>query len=146
MAGATGVLGRHVVPRLLAEGHRVTALTRGRRPVPDGAAAVRGDVIDAHGLALAVREAAPDVVMHQLTDLQPVPAADCLPACCQAVGAPPPPRSDAPRNPAAGRRQPLRPQAPGLGACSSLRRDGFAQVISRAAGGARWAGVTPARR
>ncbi|WP_246090572.1 NAD-dependent epimerase/dehydratase family protein [Nonomuraea deserti] len=69
LAGATGVLGRHIVPRLLAAGHRVTALTRGRRPVPDGAAAVRGDVLDARGLALAVREAAPDVLMHQLTDL-----------------------------------------------------------------------------
>ncbi|MEO3886464.1 NAD(P)-dependent oxidoreductase [Nonomuraea sp. B5E05] len=69
LAGATGVLGHHVVPRLLAAGHRVTALTRGRRPVPDGAAAVRGDVRDAQGLALAVREAAPDVIMHQLTDL-----------------------------------------------------------------------------
>ncbi|MGP3933164.1 NAD-dependent epimerase/dehydratase family protein [Nonomuraea sp. KM88] len=69
LAGATGVLGHHIVPRLLAAGHQVTALTRGRRPVPDGAAAVRGDVRDAHGLALAVREAAPDVIMHQLTDL-----------------------------------------------------------------------------
>jgi hypothetical protein len=37
LAGATGVLGRRVLPLLRAEGHRVTALTR----TDAGAAAVR---------------------------------------------------------------------------------------------------------
>jgi len=73
LAGATGVIGRRVVPLLVAEGHQVTALTR----KPDRAAALRAsgaepvvaDALDGAGLAAAVIEAAPDIVMHQLTDL-----------------------------------------------------------------------------
>ncbi|MUN41217.1 NAD-dependent epimerase/dehydratase family protein [Actinomadura litoris] len=73
LAGATGVLGRHILPLLLDQGHQVTALTRG----DDGAAAIRsrgasaviGDVHDRGELARIVGAAAPDVVMHQLTDL-----------------------------------------------------------------------------
>lgn len=73
LAGATGAIGRHLLPLLRAEDHDVTALTR----TDAGAAAVRaaggtpvlGDVFDAAGLARIMREAAPDAVMHQLTDL-----------------------------------------------------------------------------
>jgi nucleoside-diphosphate-sugar epimerase len=73
LAGATGVIGRRVVPLLVAEGHQVTALTR----KPDRTATLRAlgaepVVADAHdraGLAAAVKKAAPDIVMHQLTDL-----------------------------------------------------------------------------
>lgn len=73
LAGATGVIGRRLLPLLLADGHQVTALTRGEA----GAAAVHaaggtpvmGDVYDADGLTGLVRAASPDVVMHQLTDL-----------------------------------------------------------------------------
>jgi nucleoside-diphosphate-sugar epimerase len=73
LAGATGVIGKRLVPRLLTEGHQVTGLTR--RPVDaealraKGADAAVADVYDADALAKAVREAAPDVIMHQLTDL-----------------------------------------------------------------------------
>ncbi|WTX00004.1 NAD(P)-dependent oxidoreductase [Streptomycetaceae bacterium NBC_01309] len=73
VAGATGAVGRLLLPLLVADGHRVTALTRGE----SGAAAVLaaggtpvvGDVYDAAGLAGVLRAASPDVVMHQLTDL-----------------------------------------------------------------------------
>jgi nucleoside-diphosphate-sugar epimerase len=73
LAGATGVLGRRVIPLLVARGHRVTAMTRQPSQVPAlrelGAEAVVVDVYDAAGLTAAVVAAAPDVVMHQLTDL-----------------------------------------------------------------------------
>jgi nucleoside-diphosphate-sugar epimerase len=73
LAGATGVIGRRLVPVLVAEGHQVTGMTR--RPAETaalralGADPVVADVFDADPLAEAVRAAAPDVVMHQLTDL-----------------------------------------------------------------------------
>jgi nucleoside-diphosphate-sugar epimerase len=73
LAGATGVIGRRIVPLLLDAGHQVTGLTR--RPSDAtalrarGADAVVADVYDADALTDAVRSAAPDVVMHQLTDL-----------------------------------------------------------------------------
>jgi nucleoside-diphosphate-sugar epimerase len=75
VAGATGVVGSRVVPLLVAAGHRVTALTRSA----DRAAALTArhpdietvvvDVRDAPALRDAVTRAAPDTVMHQLTDL-----------------------------------------------------------------------------
>lgn len=74
LAGATGVIGRRLVPRLTGAGHQVTGLVR--RPgdaewLRDlGAAAAVGDVFDRDGVLRAVRLAAPDVVMHQLTDLK----------------------------------------------------------------------------
>ena len=74
LAGATGVIGRRLVPLLAGRGHSVTGLVR--RPAEAdwlqglGAAAVMGDVFDAGGVRRAVRSAAPDVVMHQLTDLK----------------------------------------------------------------------------
>ncbi|MFF0343349.1 NAD-dependent epimerase/dehydratase family protein [Kribbella sp. NPDC004875] len=70
VAGATGVIGRRLVPLLLADGHEVSALSR--RPnasVPAGVRVVVGDVYDADHLRDVVAAARPDVVMHQLTDL-----------------------------------------------------------------------------
>lgn len=73
LAGATGVLGRRIVALLVAQGHQVTALTRspaGADLVRSlGADAVLGDALDAESVNAAVLAAAPDVVMHQLTDL-----------------------------------------------------------------------------
>jgi nucleoside-diphosphate-sugar epimerase len=74
LAGATGVVGRRVVPLLVGRGHSVTGLVR-RAPDVEwlrglGADAVVGDVYDADELRRAVGLAAPDVVMHQLTDLK----------------------------------------------------------------------------
>jgi nucleoside-diphosphate-sugar epimerase len=71
LAGATGAIGRLLVPLLLADGHDVTALTR-RDPSPlrrQGLTAVVGDVYDAESLREVVTAARPEVVMHQLTDL-----------------------------------------------------------------------------
>jgi nucleoside-diphosphate-sugar epimerase len=74
LAGATGVIGRRLVPLLVDRGHSVTGFVR-RDADADwlrslGAKAVRGDVFDADGVRRAVALAAPDVVMHQLTDLK----------------------------------------------------------------------------
>lgn len=73
LAGATGVVGRLLVPELVAAGHQVTGLVR--RPDAaeslrsQGADAVLADIYDAPAIAAAVAAAQPDVVMHQLTDL-----------------------------------------------------------------------------
>lgn len=73
LAGSTGVVGRRLVPLLVAGGHHVTALTRRPERVAAlraaGAHAVVADVRDADVLATTVRDAAPEVVVHQLTDL-----------------------------------------------------------------------------
>jgi nucleoside-diphosphate-sugar epimerase len=73
VAGATGVVGRRIVPLLLRRGDRVTGLTRSpARTAALRAAGVDPDVVDVvNGKALtdAVRAAMPDVVLHQLTDL-----------------------------------------------------------------------------
>jgi nucleoside-diphosphate-sugar epimerase len=73
LAGATGVVGRRLVPLLVAAGHHVTALTRRPERVPAlraaGAHPTVVDVRDATALAATVRDVAPEVVVHQLTDL-----------------------------------------------------------------------------
>ncbi len=74
LAGATGVIGRQLMPLLLQRGHSVTGLVR--RPADAdwlrgfGAEAVVGDVFDRDGVLRAVRQVTPDVVMHQLTNLK----------------------------------------------------------------------------
>jgi nucleoside-diphosphate-sugar epimerase len=71
VAGATGAIGRQLVPRLLAAGHEVHGLTRheGRRELLTelGAVPVVADALDPYGLAEAVDRARPDVIVHQLT-------------------------------------------------------------------------------
>ncbi|KUJ64860.1 dTDP-glucose 4,6-dehydratase [Streptomyces albus subsp. albus] len=73
LAGGTGAVGRRLVPLLVAAGHQVTGVSR--RPggldllCSQGAAAVPLDVFDAAAVRRAVAEAAPDVVVHQLTAL-----------------------------------------------------------------------------
>jgi nucleoside-diphosphate-sugar epimerase len=73
VAGATGAVGRLLVPLLLEAGHEVTGTSRSRagagRVRGQGAAAVQVDAFDADGMRRAVAEAAPDAVIHQLTDL-----------------------------------------------------------------------------
>ena len=73
LAGATGVLGRRLTPLLVAQGHIVVGMTRSAERcalLSDlGAQAVVCDVFDAGALRTAIVAAAPDVVMHQLTDL-----------------------------------------------------------------------------
>jgi 2-alkyl-3-oxoalkanoate reductase len=73
VAGATGVLGRRLVPLLVEGGHQVTAMTRtagkaaGLRQA--GAEPVVADALDRDAVAAAVAAARPEVVVHQLTDL-----------------------------------------------------------------------------
>ncbi len=71
IAGGSGVIGRSLVPMLIAAGHQVTALTRdtGRAAAlqAQGAQAVLGDVFDEPGLTRLIRMARPDLVVHQLT-------------------------------------------------------------------------------
>jgi nucleoside-diphosphate-sugar epimerase len=73
LAGSTGVVGTRLVPLLVADGHHVTALTRRPERVPalraTGAHPAVVDVRDAGALASTVRDAEPEVVVHQLTDL-----------------------------------------------------------------------------
>lgn len=73
LAGATGVIGRRIVPVLLAEGHEVTGITRTMSRAEalqaTGAMPVVVDAYDRQALMHAVSDAEPDVVMHQLTDL-----------------------------------------------------------------------------
>jgi nucleoside-diphosphate-sugar epimerase len=73
VAGASGVIGRPLVRQLVAAGHEVTGMTRSEDRAVEireaGAAAVVCDVFDAVGLEAAVREAAPEVVVHELTAL-----------------------------------------------------------------------------
>jgi nucleoside-diphosphate-sugar epimerase len=74
LAGATGVLGRRILPRLVALGYRVTAVSRdpGRLAQLEaaGATPVVADVLDADAIAAVLRDVGPDTVMHQLTDLR----------------------------------------------------------------------------
>jgi nucleoside-diphosphate-sugar epimerase len=76
LAGASGVVGRRLVPFLIGAGHQVTGTTRSAEKAEDiaraGAAAVVVDVFDAAALARTVAAAQPDVVIHQLTDLPDV--------------------------------------------------------------------------
>jgi nucleoside-diphosphate-sugar epimerase len=73
VTGATGALGRHLVPLLVAAGHEVTATTRTPGKVTQlraaGAAPVVLDGLDREAVIAAVRTAAPQVIMHQMTAL-----------------------------------------------------------------------------
>jgi 2-alkyl-3-oxoalkanoate reductase len=75
VAGASGAIGRSLVPQLLAAGHEVTGMTRREENAAAiraaGAEAVVCDVFDAAALESAVREASPEVVIHELTALPP---------------------------------------------------------------------------
>jgi len=73
VAGATGVIGRRLIPLLLADGHAVTAMTRREAAAAElraaGADAVVADAFNREAVLTAVERARPEVVMHQLTDL-----------------------------------------------------------------------------
>jgi uncharacterized protein YbjT (DUF2867 family) len=73
LAGASGVIGRRLVPLLVGAGHEVTGMTRSGANVQPlramGAEPVVCDVFEAGALREAVVAARPELVMHQLTDL-----------------------------------------------------------------------------
>ncbi|WNV87803.1 NAD(P)-dependent oxidoreductase [Umezawaea sp. Da 62-37] len=80
LAGATGAIGKRLVPVLVEAGHQVIGTTRtdaGVLALRDlGAVGVRVDAFDRDGIAVAVAAAAPDVVVHQLTALSGDSAVD----------------------------------------------------------------------
>ena len=73
VAGATGVIGRRLVPRLVEAGHAVVGTTRtaGKLELLEkaGAEPVVMDGLDRGSVLRAVIGAKPDVVIHQLTAL-----------------------------------------------------------------------------
>lgn len=73
LAGAGGVIGRQLTPLLVKAGHSVTGTTRSADKAGTiaalGATPVVVDVFKADALTHAVKAAAPEVVIHQLTDL-----------------------------------------------------------------------------
>lgn len=80
LAGATGAVGRRLLPLLISAGHHVVGSTRSNDKAKDiealGAEASIVDAFDADALAHAVARARPGVVIHQLTDLSGGFAAD----------------------------------------------------------------------
>ncbi len=73
LAGATGAIGKRLIPLLVNAGHRVAGTTRSSGKVDalrdSGVEPIVVDVFDAHALALAVAAVKPDIVINQLTDL-----------------------------------------------------------------------------
>jgi 2-alkyl-3-oxoalkanoate reductase len=77
VAGATGAIGRRLIPRLVAAGHEVTATTR----TPAKAEQLRGlgaepvvvDGLNPTAVTQAVTKARPDAIVHQLTALAGTP-------------------------------------------------------------------------
>ncbi|WP_371602943.1 NAD(P)-dependent oxidoreductase [Streptomyces sp. NBC_01220] len=80
LAGATGIIGRHLLPLLLADGHHVTGTSQtpqgAARLDSAGATGIRLDVFDRDSVGRALAEAAPEVVIHQLTALSGGSSAD----------------------------------------------------------------------
>ena len=73
VAGATGAIGRRLLPHLIANGHHVTATTRSPEKTEGlcrlGADSVVLDGLDAVAVGEAVARAAPDAIIHQMTSL-----------------------------------------------------------------------------
>ena len=73
IAGATGALGRRLVPKLVDRGHQVTGSTRSPHRAAVlremGAEAAVMDPLDAEAVRAAVVKAEPEVVVHELTAL-----------------------------------------------------------------------------
>jgi nucleoside-diphosphate-sugar epimerase len=73
VAGATGALGRQLVPQLVARGHEVVGMTRSASKQELvrslGARPVVADALDPDAVTRAVESAAPEVIVHELTAL-----------------------------------------------------------------------------
>ncbi len=71
VAGATGALGRQLVPMLVAKGHEVVGMTRTESKrgmlAAMGAQPVVGDALDPEAVGRLVSGAQPEVIVHQLT-------------------------------------------------------------------------------
>src|SRR5919112_1436184 len=73
LAGATGAIGKRLVPQLVEAGHAVAAITRSKEKLDMlstlGAEPVLCDVFDAGRLGSVVARVEPDALINQLTDL-----------------------------------------------------------------------------
>src|SRR3954452_24125453 len=73
VAGATGALGRALVPQLVARGHEVVGMTRSASKQDLvrslGARPVVADALEPDAVAEAVARAEPEVIVHELTAL-----------------------------------------------------------------------------
>ena len=73
VAGATGAIGKQLVPALLGRRHEVIGLTRSARNAEAlraaGAQAVIADALDRGAILRAVKEVRPEIIIHQLTGL-----------------------------------------------------------------------------
>ena len=73
VAGGTGVVGRQLIPKLLAKGHAVVVLTRSPEEaqalVEQGVEPAIADVFDTEGVKAVVSRSQPEVVIEQLTAL-----------------------------------------------------------------------------
>jgi nucleoside-diphosphate-sugar epimerase len=73
LAGASGVIGQRLIPRLIQAGHVVGGMTRSSSKTELlshlGAEPILCDVFDREALIQAVRDFEPDVVLNELTDL-----------------------------------------------------------------------------
>jgi nucleoside-diphosphate-sugar epimerase len=73
VAGATGVVGKRLVPLLVTRGHQVVASTRSADKMAAiralGAEPVVVDALDREAVRLAVQAARPEVIIHQMTAL-----------------------------------------------------------------------------
>jgi nucleoside-diphosphate-sugar epimerase len=80
VAGGTGVVGRRLVPQLVARGHRVTATTTSAAKLDLlaqlGADGVVMDGLDAVSVGEAVAKARPDAIVHQMTAISPAHAGE----------------------------------------------------------------------
>lgn len=76
IAGAAGAIGSRLTPLVLEAGHTVAGTTRSAARADRlrtlGAEAIQVDVFDAKALTHALCTFRPDVVIHQLTDLQQI--------------------------------------------------------------------------
>src|SRR5919202_2769894 len=73
VAGATGAIGKQLVPRLVEAGHDVHGMTRSESKQPLlhelGAVPVVADALDPDQVAEAVGRARPEVIVHELTSI-----------------------------------------------------------------------------
>ncbi len=74
VTGGTGYIGRHLIPRLIARGHRVRVLARAQsvERVSEGATAVVGNALDEDSVAAAIKP--DDTLIHLVGTPDPAPS------------------------------------------------------------------------
>jgi len=75
VAGATGAIGRRLIPMLVGRGHQVVAMTRSPEKIMGlraaGAEPAVADALEESSVMKLVLRAEPQVVVHQLTAIPP---------------------------------------------------------------------------